>query len=71
MEILSKSVIVALAGLFVVSFAPQASAQDRDATILKCITEAQTRVPDSSVPGSHRQRADIYSSCMRAAGLAP
>ena len=71
MKILSKSVIAALAGLFFVSFAPQASAQDREATILKCVTEAQTRVPDGSVPGSHRQRTDIYMSCMRAAGLAP
>ena len=71
MGILNKSVIAALAGLFLVSFAPQASAQDRDAAILKCTTEAATRVPDSSVPGSHRQRTDIYISCMKAAGLAP
>ena len=71
MEILNKSVIAALVGLFLIGLVPQASAQDRDAAILKCMTEAQTRVPDSSVQGSHRQRADIYSSCMRAAGLAP
>lgn len=73
MGILNKSVIAALAGLFFVSFAPQASAQDaaREAAILKCVPEAQTRVPDSSVPGSHRQRTDIYMSCMKAAGLAP
>jgi hypothetical protein len=71
MGILKQSVIAALAGLFFVSFAPQASAQDRDAAILKCITEAQTRVPDGSVPGSHRQRTDIYMSCMKQAGLAP
>lgn len=71
MGIPSKSVLAALAALFFVSFAPQASAQDRDAAVLKCMTEAQTRVPDSSVPGSHRQRTDIYMSCMRAAGLAP
>jgi len=73
MGILNKSVIAALAGLFFVSFAPQASAQDaaRDAAILKCTTEASTRVPDASVPGSHRQRTDIYISCMKAAGLAP
>jgi len=73
MGILSKSVLAALAGLFLVSLAPQASAQDaaRDAAILKCTTEAATRVPDSSVPGSHRQRTDIYISCMKAAGLAP
>ena len=74
MGILSKSAIAVLAGLVVANFGTHVVAQDsatRDAAILKCMTEAHTRVPDSSVPGSHRQRTDIYSSCMRSAGLAP
>ena len=72
MGILSKSVIAALAGLFVVSFAPQASAQDaRDAAIHKCMLEAQARHPDVSNPGNQRNRTDAHKACMSAAGFAP
>jgi hypothetical protein len=73
MGILSKSVIAALAGLFFVSFAPQASAQDaaRDAAIHKCMLEAQAKYPDVSNPGNQRNRTDAYKACMAAAGMAP
>jgi hypothetical protein len=73
MRLVSKSVIAALAGLCLVSFAPQASAQDsvRDAAIHKCILEAQTRHPDISNPSNQRNRTDAYRACMAAAGLAP
>jgi hypothetical protein len=73
MGIASKLAIAALAGLFIASFAPQASAQDavRDAAIHKCILEAQTRHPDVSNPSNQRNRTDAYKSCMAAAGLAP
>jgi hypothetical protein len=73
MRIVSKLAIAALAGLFIASFAPQASAQDgaRDAAIHKCILEAQTRHPDVSNPANQRNRTDTYKSCMAAAGFAP
>jgi hypothetical protein len=73
MGIVNKSVIASLAGLFFVSFAPQASAQDaaRDAAIHKCILEAQTRHPDIDNPGNQRNRTLAYKACMQAAGLAP
>ena len=73
MNTVSKLAIAAMAGLFVATFAPQASAQDavRDAAIHKCILEAQTRHPDISNPSNQRNRTDAYRSCMAAAGLAP
>ena len=72
MGIASKLAIAALAGLFIASFAPQASAQDaRDAAIHKCILEAQTRHPDVSNPSNQRNRTDAYKACMAAAGMAP
>ena len=61
MGILSKFVLAALAGLFVVDFAPQASAQDaaRDAAIHKCVNEAQARYPNVADPSTIRPRTDI------------
>ena len=75
MAILSKLAFAALAGLFVASFATSASAQAleaaRDAAIHKCITEAQTRLPNVSDPSNQRNRTDTYISCMQAAGQRP
>ena len=73
MTIVSKLAFVALAGLFVVNFAPQASAQDaaRDAAIHKCINEAQARFPNVGEETTMRARTDVYRSCMAAAGQAP
>jgi hypothetical protein len=31
----------------------------------RCVQQAQQAVPDSSVAGSHRQRENLYRSCMR------
>jgi hypothetical protein len=73
MRMSSSLAILALAGLFVASFAPQASAQDstRDAAIHKCILEAQARFPDVTVASSQRGRTDTYKACMVAAGERP
>jgi hypothetical protein len=71
---ISKFVIVALAGFFLASSAPQSSAQDsatRDAAIHKCILEAQARFPDVTIASSQRGRTDTYTSCMVAAGERP
>ena len=73
MNTVSKLSIAAMAGLFVATFAPQASAQDaaRDAAIHKCIMQAQTQWPDVSNPGNQRNRTDAYRSCMQAEGQRP
>ena len=73
MNTVSKLAIAAMAGLFVASFASQASAQDaaRDAAIHKCIMQAQTQWPDVSNPGNQRNRTDAYMACMQAEGQRP
>jgi len=73
MNTVSKLAIAAMAGLFVASFASQASAQDaaRDAAIHKCIMQAQAQWPDVSNPGNQRNRTDAYRSCMQAEGQRP
>ena len=73
MAIVSKLAFAAVAGLFVVNCASQASAQPpaRDAAIHKCVTEAAVRYPDVSSPDNQRARTDVYRSCMAAAGQAP
>ena len=73
MNTVSKLAIAAMAGLFVASFASQASAQDaaRDAAIHKCIMQAQAQWPDVSNPGNQRNRTDAYMGCMRAEGQRP
>ena len=73
MNTVSKLAIAAMAGLLVVSFASQASAQDaaRDAAIHKCILQAQTMHPDISNPSNQRNRTDAYRSCMQAEGQRP
>ena len=73
MNTVSKLAVAAMAGLFVATFAPQASAQDaaRDAAIHKCIMQAQTQWPDVSNPGNQRNRTDAYRSCMQAEGQRP
>jgi len=73
MGILSKSVIAALAGLFVVSFAPVASAQvdaARNAIIHKCIVAAQKEWPNVT-PDQERMRTDAYLACMQKEGQRP
>ena len=73
MNTVSKLAVAAMAGLFVATFAPQASAQDaaRDAAIHKCIMQAQAQFPDVSNPGNQRNRTDAYRSCMAAEGQRP
>ena len=73
MNTVSKLTFAAMTGLFVASFASQASAQDaaRDAAIHKCIMQAQTQWPDVSNPGNQRNRTDAYRSCMQAEGQRP
>ena len=73
MNTVSKLAVAAMAGLFVATFAPQASAQDaaRDAAIHKCIMQAQAQWPDVSNPGNQRNRTDAYRSCMQAEGQRP
>ena len=73
MGIISKFAIIALAGLFIANFAPQALAQSaaRDAAIHKCVNEAQARFPNVGEESTMRARTDVYRSCMAAAGQAP
>ena len=74
MNTVSKLAIVAMAGLFVASFASQVSAQAdaaRDAAIHKCIMQAQAQWPDVSNPGNQRNRTDAYMACMQAEGQRP
>ena len=73
MNTVSKLAIAAMAGLLIVSFASQASAQDaaRDAAIHKCIMQAQAQWPDISNPGNQRNRTDAYMACMQAEGQRP
>jgi hypothetical protein len=73
MAIASKLAFVALMGLFVANFAPQAFAQDaaRDAAIHKCVNEAQARYPNAGQDDTMRARTDVYRSCMRSANQNP
>ena len=74
MKITHMLAFVALAGLFVVNFASQASAQAdaaRDAAIHKCVNEAQARYPNVGQEDTMRARTDVYRSCMAAAGQRP
>ena len=73
MNTVSKLAVAAMAGFFVATFAPQASAQDaaRDAAIHKCIMQAQAMHPDISNPSNQRNRTDAYRSCMASKGQRP
>ena len=73
MRIISTFALAALAGLSIVSFATQASAQDavRSAAIHKCVNEAQARFPNVGEETTMRARTDVYRACMAAAGQAP
>ena len=44
------------------------SNESRNMLTQRCVQQAQQAVPDSSVAGSHRQRENLYRSCMREGG---
>ncbi len=49
---------------------PATAQQNRDATLHKCIVEAQRAYP-STTPDADEQRTALYKACMSKAGFAP
>jgi len=63
-------VLTMLLGVAAVTSSAFAQAS-RDATIHKCIIEAQKMFPNNDNDQAQRARTDVYMSCMRSAGMNP